>query len=445
VGELRWAAPRPCPPWKGVRQAQAFGPSAIQPDTKVSSIAEFKVDGPQSEDCLHLNIWTPGTDSTRRPVMVWLHGGYLSMGSGSQAAFRGNLLAKVGNVVVVTLNYRLGALGFLNLKEITGGQIPATGNEGILDQIAALKWVKNNIAAFGGDPGNVTVFGESAGGTCIQILMGLPQAAGLFHKTIIQSAVKAEVRPLEKAVQISREFLRLSGVKDKDGLLALPADTVLAAQRKLSGGSPSAGPATIPVLDGAVITRLPLEAIEKGASPGIPTLAGTNAEEWKLFNATSPKMAAMDEAALEARCRGIFPPEEIKGVIQNYRENLAKQGKPATPMDIFTAIQTDLVFRNPLERFLEARCRHEKEVYSYLFTWKSPRMGGILEACHGLEIGFIFGTYEPGFGGSGPEAERLAHKMQEAWTAFARTGNPSCESLGQWPRYCDKQEVMRLY
>ena len=444
VGELRWAAPRPCPAWKGLRKAQAFGPSAVQPDTKVSSIAEFKVDGPQSEDCLFLNIWTPGTDHARRPVMVWLHGGYLTMGSGSQSAFRGSLLAVIGNVVVVTLNYRLGVLGFLNLKEITGGQIPATGNEGILDQISALKWVKNNIEAFGGDAGNITVFGESAGGTCIQLLMGLPQAAGLFHKAIIQSAVKAEVRPLDKAVKISRDFLRLTGAENTGSLLSLPAEKVLAAQKQLTGGSPSAGPAAIPVLDGQVIKTPPLEAIKNEASPGIPVLGGTNAEEWKLFNATSPKMAAMKEIDLETRCRGMFPPDRIKAIIDNYRQDLLSQGKPAAPMDIFTAIQTDLVFRKPLELFLEARCLHEKEVYSYLFTWKSPAMGGILEACHGLEIGFVFGTFEPGFGGSGPAAERLSRNMQEAWTAFARTGNPGCESIGKWPRYCEKHEIMKL-
>ncbi len=187
VGEFRWLPPQPVKPWKSIRQAQAFGPTAPHNSGGLSLMAEYRLEEPQSEDCLYLNVWTPGLDSSKRPVMVWIHGGAFNRGSGSSPQYAGNSLAKRGNAVIVTINYRLGCLGFLNLDKVTGGKIPATGNEGLLDQIAALHWVQDNIASFGGDPGNVTVFGESAGGMSIGCLLAMPLARGLFHKAILQS------------------------------------------------------------------------------------------------------------------------------------------------------------------------------------------------------------------------------------------------------------------
>ena len=443
VGDLRWRPPQPCQPWKGIRKAQTFGASPPQPDTGIKEIAEFCVDGPRSEDCLFLNIWTPGTDGAARPVMVWVHGGIFTMGSGSQASFSGHILASRGNIVVVTLNYRLGVLGFLNLNEVTGGKIPATGNEGLLDQIAALEWIRNNIAAFGGNPQNITLFGESAGGMCIQCLMAMPQAEGLFHKAVLQSSIGPAVRTLDQAEKISARFLQLAGTEDAAVLSRMPVHQVLAAQLKLnraSGGKPP----TQPVLDGKIICQPPLEAVKNGASPHIPLLGGTNAQEWKLFSATNPEMAKMDSASLNTRLQRLFPAEQVSGLIDKYRQVLLRQGEPAAAVDIFSAVRTAMVFREPLDRYLEARCLHEKDVYSYLFTWKSAAFGGVLGACHGLEIGFVFGTFEAGFGGSGPEAAKLSLKMQDAWAAFARSGDPSCESTGYWPRYGEKKETLRL-
>ena len=214
VGDLRWMPPQPAKPWSGVRPAKKFGP--IAPQNMMAGGPIMQVPQPQDEDCLFLNIWTPGLDNASRPVMVWIHGGAFTIGSGSDPMYDSDRLPKRGNIVLVTINYRLGMLGFLRLKEVTGGKIPATGNEGLLDQVAALKWVKENIAAFGGDPDNVTVFGESAGGMSIGCLMAMPSARGLFHKGILESGVGSTAGPLEDANNTGELFLKTAGIKADD-------------------------------------------------------------------------------------------------------------------------------------------------------------------------------------------------------------------------------------
>jgi para-nitrobenzyl esterase len=195
LGELRWLPPQPVKPWEGVRQAKTVGAMAPQNPLLETGIDALKIEGPQDEDCLSLNIFTPGLDNARRPVMVWIHGGAFIIGAGSQSIFMEGTLAKRGDVVFVSINYRLGALGFINLKEATGGKIPATGNEGLLDQVAALEWVHDNIASFGGDPDNVTLFGESAGAMSIGCLMAMPSARGKFQKAILESGAANTVSP----------------------------------------------------------------------------------------------------------------------------------------------------------------------------------------------------------------------------------------------------------
>jgi para-nitrobenzyl esterase len=187
VGARRWLAPEKPASWSGVRDARRFGAVNHQNKLMLSALSAFVIDGEQSEDCLTLNVWTPALDGKRRPVMVWIHGGAFTIGSGSQALYDGSVLARRGDTVVVTINYRLGPLGFLRLADVTNGKIPATGSEGMLDQVAALEWVRDSIAEFGGDPGNVTIFGESAGGMSVGTLLAMPAARGLFHKAIPQS------------------------------------------------------------------------------------------------------------------------------------------------------------------------------------------------------------------------------------------------------------------
>ncbi len=445
TGKWRWQPPQPVQPWQGVRRAQAFGKAAPQLPSAAASIRDFRVDEAQSEDCLYLNIWTPAADKAGRPVMVWIHGGYFTMGSGAQPVFNGDKLAAGGDVVVVTINYRLGVLGFLNLYEVTKGKIPATGNEGLLDQTAALRWVRDNIAEFGGDPANITLFGESAGALSIECLMAMPSARGIFHKAILESSIRQAVRPRETAVRASEELLGILDLKsgDFEQLLTMPADNLLAAQKALGTRFSRREDPASPIIDGRILPQSPQAALESGAALSIPVIMGTNLEETRLFSALNSHQE-IDEAALVKRCRRFVPERAVSKLIETYREARRKRGEPVTHLDIATAIQTDALFRLPAIQFLDAHCRNRQPNYSYIFDWKSPARNGIFGACHGLEIGFVFGTHEEEFGGTGPEAEKLSNQIQDAWTSFARTGNPSCESLGDWPQYCDHHKTMVL-
>ena len=255
-----------------MRPAKEFGPIAPQNTMPGSEImANLMATERRNENCLFLNIWTPGIDDARRPVMVWIHGGAFLIGSGSQDMFRGNTLVSNGNVVLVTINYRMGALGFMNLKEITGGRIPATGCEGLLDQIAALDWVHANIEAFGGDPDNITVFGESAGAMSIGDLMGMPAARGKFQKAIMESGGANTVSSLEGGVSAAAEFLKILGLRgqDTDALYSLTVEQIMDAQEKLGFIMRERDNRITPfqpVVDGVVMPEIPIEAIQKGSA-----------------------------------------------------------------------------------------------------------------------------------------------------------------------------------
>jgi para-nitrobenzyl esterase len=446
TGDLRWLPPQPHTGWNGVRPAQDFGAIAPQNESKMAFIREFETVEPQNEDCLYLNIWTPEIDDNRRPVMVWIHGGAFCMGSGTQLTFRRGILASRGDIVLVTLNYRLGLLGFLRLNEITSGKIPSTGNEGLLDQMAALEWVRDNISLFGGHPQNVTVFGESAGAMSIGCLMAMPGARGLFQKAILESAVGSMANPLPVATKASEQFLAIAGLEpgNSAAVRALSVDRILSIQREMSLRTPGGMAPVIPVADGLILPEMPLASIKAGTAAGIPVLIGTNLDEEKLFAAMNPQPARVDEKTLVKRVQRFVSPEYATALIDAYRQARARRGEPAAPADIWTAIQTDIMFRLGALKLTDAQCQHNQAAYNYLFTWKSPALGGIMGACHALEVGFVFGNYEDNFCGAGPEADRLSFQMQEAWTTFARTGDPSCSSLGNWPQYCYSRKTMIL-
>jgi para-nitrobenzyl esterase len=449
VGVLRWMPPQPVKPWDGVRPAKKYG--AIPPQNEmlggiITAIAQVK-----DEDCLYLNIWTSGLDDAKRPVMVWIHGGAFTMGSGTEANYRNPSLAARGNIVLVTINYRLGMLGFLNLKEATGGKISATGNEGLLDQIAALRWVRENIAAFGGDPDNVTAFGESAGGMSIGCLMAMPAAKGSFDKGILESGVGSTAGPLDEAVATSKNALEVAGIKghDVEALRSLSVKQLLDIEMKLRTDMAYIGEvvritATAPVIDGDVLPGIPTEVARAGSANDIPTIIGTNLEEWKLFGVMQPGIDKLDEAGMIKRLNVYLPEMDVSDLVKTYREARQKRGEPVTAFELLSAIQTDLTFHVPALELVEAQRDNGQSVYNYLFTWKSPAMGGFLGACHGLEIGFVFGGLEELFHGTGPDAEKLSRCIQDAWLAFAHTGNPSCESIGEWPVYGNNRATMML-
>lgn len=447
VGKLRWQPPQRVKRWTGIRPAEKFGPIAPQDATPMTAIPGRKSsEEPQSEDCLFLNVWTPAADDSKRAVMVWIHGGAFNRGSGSSPMHPAGTLAKRGGVVVVTINYRLGPLGFLPLKQLTNGKIPASGNEALLDQIAALSWVHENISAFGGDPDNVTVFGESAGAMSIGALLTMPEAKGLFRKVILQSGAST-FRPLEHAILVAEKFIGILGLKgsDVEALRALTPAQLINAQRELglAGAPPGVRGANLePVVDGETLREVPLDGIEHGSARNITVLAGSNLEEGKLFAIAIPNITGMDEAGLKQRLQRLLPEQYIPGLIEKYRKALAKRDLPVTPYEIYVAIQGDQQFRMPNIRLCEIQERLGTPSYGYVFTWKSAAPG--FGACHALDVGFVFDNLTPEFNGSGPEAEKLSHNMQDAWIAFAKTGNPSCSSLGTWAPYGKSRKMMVL-
>ena len=436
VGALRFRAPQPHPGWEGVRDAIDFG--AIAPQIANDGLEELlgSFPQPQSEDCLFLNIWTPGIDRARRPVMVWIHGGGFTIGSGSEPYYAGATLADRGDVVVVTINYRLGALGFLHA--------PALGetNFGMRDQVAALRWVRDNIANFGGDPDNVTIFGESAGGMSVATLMASPEAAGLFHKAIPQSGAGHHTMPLAVAEETGAAFLRRLGVApdDLDALRALSVEQILEAQGEMEAEMFAAiaegGTAEMrftPVVDGEFLTERAVDAVARGQSQAVSTLVGYLDDEWKLFTAMMPGDPPNEEDVV-ARLEGMGL--DGRSAYDGYRAARLARSEPAEPADIADAAGGDQLFTIPALRLADAQAAQQPATFFYLFDWKSPALDGALGSCHALDIPFVFGTYEDAaeFAGDGPEAAELSERVMDAWIAFARSGDPSTEAH-QFPAY----------
>lgn len=449
VGPRRWRAPEPPEAWTAVRDATKAGFAAPQ----VPGATDRLMPGPAletDEDCLTLNVWSPASPAPPRPVMVWIHGGGFMNGAASMPIYNGRFLAAGGDVVVVTVNYRLGALGYLAHPALRDQDSGAAGNWGLLDQIAALRWVRDNIEAFGGDPENVTVFGESAGAMSVGTLLGTPAASALFGRAILQSGSPAALTT-DEAAATAESVLRAAGCDpvDAERARALPVGALLEAQQDVwLKRDPGQGLPLQPAVDGAVLERHPSEAIADGLSCAVATIAGTNRDEWEMFAAVDPRASTLDEDRLRRRLSTVlssgstnhrYVGTDVEEVIRTYTASRAGRGEPVTPRDVWVAVESDLVFRLPAIELAETQARLGAPSYAYLFTWESPAFGGSLHSCHALEIPFVWGTLVyPGisaFSGGGPEAQALSARMQEAWLSFARTGEPVDAVTGAWPRY----------
>jgi len=433
-GPLRWLPPVAPPAWTGERDATRFGPAPPQnPDPIVArlGLSPDRTD----EDCLSLNVWTPALDGARRPVMVWIPGGAFQTGSASAPLYDGSRLARRGDVVVVTLQYRVGVLGFAAL--------PDAANLGLRDQIAALRWVREHAASLGGDPENVTVFGESAGAGSVVALLAMPAARGLFRRAIVQSAAPDGMLALDDAE--ARAALLLSklglGSGDREALVRLPVQSILDAQAAAAAERPwKTGMYSAPVVDGVHLPRRPLDAIAAGSAQGTDLLVGTTRDELGLY-ALGADPGAMSEALLHQIVAAQLPGSaadgrpRAEGVLETYRALHPE----ALPGQRFAILQTDLAMRVPSIRLAEAQARNGARVSMYLFTWPSPLEGGRLGACHALDLPFTFGNLDaPGmseFAGAGAPAEALSAAMMDAWVAFARSGDPSHPAIGAWPAY----------
>jgi para-nitrobenzyl esterase len=455
VGERRFRPPAPPEPWEGVRSGREFGAISCQGTGGTTAFLGEQA-RETSEDCLFLNVLTPGCDDAGRPVVVWIHGGGFVNGSGSTPWYDGTRMATRGDVVVVTVNYRLGAAGFLWLGDLDPSY-RSSGVNGLLDQAAALRWVQENIAGFGGDPGNVTIVGESAGAMSVSTLLALPAARGLFHRAVAESGAASNTFPPRIAAEITSSMMSRLEVTDLEGLLAADPDALVAAAGKVTGEifhDPGriAGPTGIalamafqPVVDGEWLPADPLEAVRRGDAADVPFLTGTNLDEWNLFRLMSP--SGLDHPALLERLDSHF------GDGHRVHETFAASVPAgATPDDLWSAVLTDVTFRMPAVRLVEARAEGATSpTHQYLFTWASPAFGGIAGSCHALEIPFVFGVLaNPGaeliLGGvAGDDLWGLSDAMQDAWIAFARTGDPNHPGLPEWPAWDpETRPVMRF-
>ncbi|MFX1323764.1 MAG: carboxylesterase/lipase family protein [Promethearchaeota archaeon] len=443
VGELRFLPPIAKEPWDGVLEAKEYGPCSFQGFTQLEEW--FGKLEPESEDCLTLNIWTPAADDEKRPVLFWIHGGAFIMGGGTHEFYEGLALAKRGNVVVVTINYRLGFLGFSYIPDITI-------NAGILDQALALKWVHENIEAFGGDPKNITIFGESAGGYSVLTLPVIPKAKGLIRRVIAQSAPAIDPEVSERSTKgVMRKLKIKKG--DIDSLRKIPPEKIIEAQNEFMGTDPNNLLAFRPLIDGKTIPKHPLEAFKGGDFKNIDFMIGTTLDESKLFTFLDPGFNEMIKSQGENAIIGVLGMSGIDDVKSNEILNIykdARKGKYSTePMDLLDAIVTDSLFRIPTIRFLEAQSKYQPNTFNYMFKFQCIQFDGALGCPHSIEIPFVFNTLNatgiPDFIGTGPEIETFSRKVMDAWIAFARSGNPNHKDIPEWTPYSiEKRATMCL-
>ncbi|GAA2573411.1 MULTISPECIES: carboxylesterase/lipase family protein [Streptomyces] len=448
-GPRRLRPPEPPEPWTGVRDAFVPGPSAPQPGYLPAMAGLLEEAANPGEDCLSVNVWTPapGRAGGGLPVMVWIHGGAFRNGAGSLPSYDGARLAADG-VVCVTLNYRLGAEGFLLLPD-------GTSNLGLLDQIAALEWVRDNIAGFGGDPDNVTVFGQSAGAISITALMTMPRARGLFRRAITQSGAGHHTHPEGIARRLTERLAALAGAEPtREGLAAVPPERLIAADGALGreiaqaadpgqwGESAGGGTTVLPVVDGDTLPERPIDALAGGVGRDIDLLTGTTSDEFRLFLVPLGIGPRITDEVLHGFLAGLgLDPAGARDVYE-------AEHPGATPGDLLSAAMSDHAYRIPALRVAEARAAHGAETFVYEFARPSPALDGALGACHVAEVGFVFGNLSHPL--AGPDAPReLSDGMREAWISFARTGRPGGtgapgDTLPPWPSYAGRRLVMRL-
>jgi para-nitrobenzyl esterase len=439
-GQHRFQPPRPIS-WTGVRDASACGPRSPQSERSAGAPyhAWLHDPGKAGESCLVLNVFTSSIDEASRcPVMVYFHGGGFAIGSSGAPGIDGASLAKHG-AVVVSMNHRLNVFGHLYLGDAEGGRYADSGNVGMLDLVAGLEWVRQNIARFGGDPDNVTIFGQSGGGSKVAVLMAMPKARGLFHKAIIQSASSLlALATREEAERNTFHFLAQLGL-DKTKirqLHALPVQTLLGAIPVTiiaAGGIDNFRP----VVDGRTLPWQPFDAQAVNLSAAVPLMTGWCENEQRLTFASSPELyrQSMQEVRTGIASMLGIAQADAGRLIEVYR-----RGRPAeAPGDIYAQIYGDHRYRRTVTRAAELQCAHGgAPVYMYLLNWKTPVQDGLLRTPHTLCIAFAFANVDlaTGITGTGIDRYRLQDEMSQAWLAFARSGNPNHAGLPAWPAYC---------
>jgi para-nitrobenzyl esterase len=467
-GANRFMPPLPPAPWVGIRDATSYHAQAPQMPGRPQRRPELRTilgqadTSPESEDCLTLNVWTPAvgpgtSNSTKRPVMVWLHGGAFAYGSGNRAVTDGANLARRGDVVVVSVNHRLNIFGFLHLADVGGEHYAHSGNAGMLDLVAALAWVRDNIEAFGGDPGNVTIFGESGGGGKVSVLLAMPEARGLFHRAMIQSGAAIRVRSHERAAAMTEAVMRELGIArdDHERLHEVPADRLAAV---IAPAVRAVGRPELPLLDrydfGPTVdgTDLPTQPFDPTASEiarDIPLLIGGTREESGFFLGDDDEVweRRVTEDSLRRRIAAVAGAEAGR-VLDLYRT--LRPG--ASNEDLLIAALTGSNFWVRTVMLAERKAAQGKAdqggapVWMYSLDWRSPACDGRLQAHHAMDLPFVFDTTDvPDTTRGAPGARELAAIVSGTWASFARTGNPENPSLPHWPAYTPQQRATMVF
>jgi len=435
-GDNRFRPPRPAAVWERTRDATAFGPRCPQlPAPSTAAWSSWTEPTEASEDCLSINIWTPGLrDGKRRPVMVWLHGGVFSVGSGGTSVYDGTRLAARGDVVLVSLNHRLNVFGYLYLAHLNPADYADSGNVGQLDIIAALKWVRDNIGAFGGDPRSVMIFGESGGGGKVGALMAMPSAQGLFQRAAMQSGFSVTAISSGRAMQMTRSIIAALGLPGNDTLAqlrALPPERLLAALQQVTHGMPFG---LGPVVDGRALPRNPFSPDAPVISGDVPLIVGYNRTETTVLFPPAG-VFDLDWPGLTMQLKTLVPDQDPAPLIAALR----KLHPQATPSDLYFIITTERTMGANARAVAERKSALMRSpVYLYRLDWRTPVEKGRLRSPHSLDVPMVFDNIARSsslIGAGAAEAQSLADVMSIAWIAFARSGSPNAPGLPAWPPF----------
>ncbi|MCR5876774.1 carboxylesterase family protein [Phenylobacterium sp. J426] len=439
-GAGRFLPPRPPPAWSGVRDAFDYGDQAPQYAGRLAAAT------PMSEDCLRINIWTPAADRGRRPVLLWFHGGGFEAGSGSSPLYDGSNMVKRGDVVLCTINHRLNVLGFCDLSEALGAEFAQSGNCGYLDLVAAMRWVRENIDRFGGDPGNVTIYGQSGGGRKVSVCFAGQEATGLFHRGIVQSGSHLLLQTREQSGRLTDALLKTLGIarRDAGALQKTPVDKLQAAQREVIA---AAGYRFEPVMDGIAFRQHPFVPDAPASTARVPLMVGTTETELSNQLGRDPAVYQLDNAGLRRRLTTYLPDGDVDAAVEAFRAS----APAASPTELFFKITSWRSYIRNATLMAEARSRMNgaaNPTWMYQLTWRSPAEGGRRYSQHTLDLPFMFDNVARAPNLTGPETpatRAMADSMANAWLAFARTGDPNHDGLPRWAPYDMKSRKVMLF